>query len=152
MEKKNLSEYHSLHQHQIVTQIWLPLAAGILIFLGLAVLAVISTSANGGEEVKFASISLIILLLPALVVALFLIVLFAILIFGVYKLTSILPRYSLLARGYVFLASDYIQLWAARAMQPILAIRAWMAAAAKFLFYLSKPKQLINPGDSHELK
>jgi hypothetical protein len=151
MEKKNLSEYHSLHQQQTLTQIWLPLTVGILIFLGLAIVVVMSTSSNGGEEVKLASISLIILILPALIAAFCLVTLLGILIFGLYKLTSVFPRYSLMVRGYVFLASDYVQLWANRAMQPILAIRARMAAAAKFLSYLSQPKQIIKPGDPHEL-
>jgi len=127
----------SEHQKQTLWQVWIPLIAGILIILVLAFL-VASTGLNGGEEGgRLAGISLILFTIPTLVFSFFVIVVFALLIFGIYKLTVVLPIYSFKAFTYIVLASEFIRLWADRITQPVIITREGIASLNRFLDIIS---------------
>ena len=82
---KNL-ETHEKHRKEVVWQIFLPLAVGVLLMLILMAVS-ISSAVN---QSRLADISLMWIILPNLFVALFVIVLLAVMIYGIMKLTSVL--------------------------------------------------------------
>lgn len=86
---KNL-ETHEKHRKEVVWQIFLPLAVGVLLMLILMAVS-ISSAVN---QSRLADISLMWIILPNLFVALFVIVLLAVMIYGIMKLTSVLPTYT----------------------------------------------------------
>jgi hypothetical protein len=134
---------HSAHQKQTLWQVWIPLIAGTLVVLLMAVLAVMTGMSGGGEEGgRLAGISLVIITIPSLIVCFFIIVILSLLIFGIYKLTVLLPVYSLKTLMYVVLASEYIHLWADRIVQPVVITREGLASLNRFLDVISlKPKK-----------
>jgi hypothetical protein len=142
MENIKSSTNQTGHQKQILWQVWIPLIAGILIVMVLAVLVVLTGVGGGEENGRLAGISLILMLIPTLVVCLLITIILGLLIFGVYKLTVILPVYSFKAFMYVVLASDYIKIWADRIVQPILIIREGFASLYRILDMFSiQPKK-----------
>jgi hypothetical protein len=86
---KNL-ETHEKHRKEVVWQIFLPLAVGVLLMLILMAVS-ISSAVN---QSRLADISLMWIILPNLFVALFVIVLLVVMIYGIMKLTSVLPTYT----------------------------------------------------------
>jgi hypothetical protein len=133
MEHSKSPVNQSVHQKQILWQVWIPLSLGILMILALAVLAVMTDIGNGVEGGRLAGVSLIFLIIPSLIVCFFVILLLSLLIFGVYKLTEILPVYSFKALMYVIIASDFIRLWSDRVAQPVLVIHEGLAGLYQIL-------------------
>ena len=137
MDNIKLPIDQSAHQKQIFWQVWVPLILGILVVVFLAFLAAQTGLAAGDEGGRFAGVSLILLLTPTLVFCLLIIAALILLIFGIYKLTAILPLYNFKALTYVVLASDFIRLWADRIAQPVLVLRQWLASLYRFLDLIS---------------
>jgi heme/copper-type cytochrome/quinol oxidase subunit 2 len=72
---------HEAHSHQVLWQITIPIVLGSLVVLALAVLAGISGPA---EASLWADISLIFLIIPAMLISVVFLFLFAALIYGLY--------------------------------------------------------------------
>jgi len=142
MENSKSILNQSNHQKQTLWQVWVPLLVGILLIVGLAILAVTTSMGSGDEGGRLAGISLIFLLIPSLVFCIFLLALLALLIFGIYKLTEVLPVYSFKAWGYVVIASDFIKVWSDRIAQPVIISQEWIASLSRFLDMFSlNPKK-----------
>ena len=137
MEKTNSPLNQSTHQAQTFWQVWVPLILGILIVIFMAVLTAMTGTANGEEGGRLAGVSLIILLTPTLFFCLIILSLLCLVIYGIFRLTSIVPFYSFKLLTYVVLASDFIRLWSDRIAQPVLIIREGLASFYRFLDVLS---------------
>jgi hypothetical protein len=120
------------HRKQVLWQIIAPLGGAVLIFLLLAILVVISGPGYAPAN-QWASVSLITLILPCLVVGLVLLVMVSLLAFAAFWLTQKLPGFSAQVRGYLFLAVGYIHQAADIAVRPVLIINTWLAGIEKFL-------------------
>jgi hypothetical protein len=138
MENKRFSN-QTQHEKQVLLQIWLPLILGITLVLLLCVMAVVSTSANSLDSVKLASISLILIILPALLAAFLFIALLAVFVFGLYKLTSVIPYYSLKVQSFFELISNYVTIATNRVTQPVINTNSRFTGLRQFFIRFVKP-------------
>lgn len=137
MEKNNPIYQNSKHKTQIIWQIWFPLILGVLMIIALATLAVLSSNTNAMEGQKLASISLIVLIIPFLIFSIILIAFLAAFNFGIFKLTQIIPIYSMKVQFYAAFASDYVRLWSDRVANPVVFIQSWLASFSQAFNSLS---------------
>ena len=139
MDDNKFSLNQSAHKEQTLLQVWLPLGLGTIIILGFAVLTVTTSTGNGIEGGRLAGISLIFLIIPSLVICFFIFILLSLLIFGIYKITEIIPIYSFKAQTYIVLVSDFILLWSNRIAQPVFYIKEGLAGLHR-LVDMTSPK------------
>jgi hypothetical protein len=112
------------HQRQAVWQIWVPLGIGAVIILGLVVLAGVGASLGSPELVRWTNISLLFLIMPAALVALGFVFVFAGIIFLMARLLHFLPSYTQLGQAYAHSISVLVRAWSDRAASPFLGIRS----------------------------
>ena len=124
--KKNL-ETHQKHQKEVIWQIFLPLAIGVLLILILMAVSV-SSAVN---QSRLADISLMWIILPNLFVALFVIVLLAVMIYGIMKLTSVLPTYTYKLQVFFNLVKTQIQKMDDRMVEPVIKGKSASASLKK---------------------
>jgi hypothetical protein len=117
-------ETHKAHSRQVLWQVTVPLAIGVILALVFAVLA---TMAGPAEASLWADISLIFILIPLMVVALLFIALFAAMGYGVYRLLQILPLYARRAQVFVFKLGQRVRTGSDLAVEPILRIHSFRA-------------------------
>ncbi|MCE1255421.1 MAG: hypothetical protein LWX83_17970 [Anaerolineae bacterium] len=137
MENKR-DQIQNQHEKQVLLQIWLPLIVGALLVLLLCTLAVLSTSNNVLDGEKFASISLILLFIPAFLAAFLFLALLLALIFGLYKLTLVTPRYSLKVQLFFEMISNYTLVWANKITQPMVNINSRLNGIKQVFTHFSK--------------
>jgi hypothetical protein len=116
---------HKAHGRQVLWQITLPLALGVVAVLVLAVLAGLASEAEAG---LWADISIIFLLIPTMFVALLFLLLVAGIIYALLRLLQILPRYALIAQNFVYKVEHRARSGANLAAEPILRYHSFVAA------------------------
>ena len=114
------------HKKQTLWQIWVPLIAGILIALFLAILTVILTSrdVSGEFNTKWASISAIYLSLPALFIAFIFLAILVGLIYLFSKLHRIVPEYMQKALAILFRVRDAIHSSSNTITKPVITVKS----------------------------
>jgi hypothetical protein len=112
-----------LHRRQTVWQIWAPLWVFILIILGMAAGVIFSAAGASPEVGRWASMSLIMLITPTLLVALIFLVVAAGLVYLMARALHALPVYTQLGQAYAHLFSVMVRVWADRAASPVITIR-----------------------------
>jgi hypothetical protein len=117
------------HRKQVFWQIIFPICLTFLFFLIIGIVLAVPNSGNAVQNAKFANISTILLLLPSLVVLAFSLVILSLIIFGVYKLFTIVPVYSQKVLNFFNIISDFVKLWSDRLINPMIFIRSWLAQA-----------------------
>jgi len=115
---------HKAHGRQVLWQITLPIALGMVVVLVLAVLAGMASEANAS---LWADISVIFLLIPTMLVALLFLLLFAGLIYALVRILQILPRYALIAQNFVYKVEGRARSGANLAAEPILRYHSFVA-------------------------
>jgi len=138
MEKGKKEFTSPLHRQQIFWQVWVPLIGGIFIVLILSILFFASSSSNVVETGRFADISIILITIPFLIVFLFFLTFFALLIFGIYKLTVVIPQLSFKLYMYVVIACDFVRLWSDRIVAPLITTRSWLSKIGR-IFSIFNP-------------
>lgn len=113
------------HGRQVLWQITLPLVLGVVIVL---VLAVLTARASEADASLWADISVIFLLIPSMVVALLFLFLVAGLIFALFRLLQLLPRYAFIAQNFVYKVENRARSGADLAVEPILRYQSFVAA------------------------
>lgn len=118
------------HQHQRTWQILVPLFGMSALIIAAAVLAV-----RGGtsQTRAWADISIIWMLAPLLIFALLLAAILAFMIYGFYRLISVLPRYTLRAQDLAFRLDSGARRIADGIARPFIWIRQVGAALGSFL-------------------
>ena len=127
MEKGNLTMDLKEHKNQVWRLIWLPFIFGVLLTLFLAVFIIVTSSGNEIESGRIAGFSLIIVIFPALFISAAVIIVLGLFIFGLYKLTVIIPVYSFKLLMVLGLVYDFVRLWSDRLISPVIVVKSWGA-------------------------
>ena len=134
-----ISESLRRHQKQRFWQILVPVGVGvvaILVILALVIQSALGTQA-GGPVSQWADASMIWLILPALLFALVLVLIFGSLAYLLARLLKILPNYTYLAQQYVELAAMYIKIGANKVAAPFISVKSAGATVSAFFKALS---------------
>ena len=115
---------HEAHSHQVLWQITIPIILGSLVVLALAVLAGISGPA---EASLWADISLIFLIIPAMLISVVFLFLFAALIYGLFKLLKIIPPYARQAQDIVYKVEQRVKSGSDLVAEPVIRTQAFLA-------------------------
>ena len=122
---------HAAHRRDVLRQITLPLVIGSLLLVAGMALVIIAAAGANGEVRRWADLSLIWLILPALIFSLLILGLLFGLTYLVSKLLGILPGYARLVQdGYTGLTGKVMHLSDALVL-PVLKLKGWSAAARK---------------------
>jgi len=109
-----------------------------MIIIAGIVLIIIFGLKNTVSLTQLSDTALIWLIAPGLFFALITVVILGGLIYGIAKLTGILPRYTGMAQYYVGLVPVQIKKWSDKAVSPILAVESTGARFRKFWSALTR--------------
>jgi len=109
-----------------------------MIIIAGIVLIIIFGLKNTVSLTQLSDTALIWLIAPGLFFALITVVILGGLIYGIAKLTGILPRYTGMAQYYVGLVPVQIKKWSDKAVSPILAVESTSARFRKFWSALTR--------------
>ncbi len=122
---------HAAHRREMLLQVTMPLVIAILILLA-GVFGVIYSATQGPDDIsRWADISLVWLLAPALIGA---VTLFAVLVavtYGLAKLLGVFPGYARLVQDYFLLAQVRARQVSDRLVEPVLKMRSRQAGAQR---------------------
>lgn len=138
MEKARLpspAEHPSFQKHrrELWTKILVPMLIATLIILAVATLTGIAAFRDNGDVARWAAISTIWIVLPAMGAGLLVLIIFIGLIYGMARLLQLIPPYSGYAQRIVWRIEGYVKRGADMAVQPILFLDE-ITAALKRLF------------------
>jgi hypothetical protein len=126
-----LTDPQKRHKSQSMWQIYLPLVIGIIAFLVVGVLVVISQTGGNPEVERWAAIAAIWLILPMLGVGLLALFVQAVMIFLVSRINTHLPDYGRLARFYLYRVTVAIQRLADKIVTPDIKLESNIAGWVK---------------------
>lgn len=124
MDDKNRLYFKEQHKKDVIWQIWFPVGFGALAMLALGLLAIFSLQTGADASARWGHVATIWLMLPGFIVGMIMFVVLAALIFGVTKLTAILPDYSAIAQMYSRILSDKVKNLADRSARPIIQLES----------------------------
>ncbi len=130
---------YRLHRKQRNVQIILPVVLSGLILIGMVVLISVATFKSGGDVGRWAAISTIWIIIPALIAGL---IVFAILVGLIYlmaKALGALPRYTGMLQDYVDIARAYIIRGADMIVRPVIALDGFIERVKAFFERISTP-------------
>ena len=113
------------HHHEMIWQVFLPIAVGAVLVLLLMILTI---SGTNYWVSKGADTALIWLISPQLVVSLIVIAINAAFIYGLFRLLKVLPGYSRLILNYFLAVGVYVSQFSEKAVEPILRTRSISAS------------------------
>lgn len=128
------------HKRQATWQILLPLVLTAVILLAVGILAGISAFKEPALGTRWAGISMIMLIIPALLGGGLFVLLIAVLIYGLAKLYQVVPIYSLIARSYVFKTAFFVHQWSDRIVRPFFLPKIIQAGLHSFFSSLKNPR------------
>lgn len=129
---------HATHQREVFWQITLPLVLGVLVILALAGLTIAAGIGLSDATSTWASISLIWLILPGLIIVLVLIVFLSSVIYGIIRLAQVLPVYARQVQDFFYLVQIKIRQGADRVVQPVIKVSEWWEGL-QVVFKKTKP-------------
>jgi hypothetical protein len=128
--------YQKQHRKEVFWQIWLPIGIGAVALLSLGVMAGLSLQVGTESAARWGNIATMWLILPVFAVGLLSLFLLSGLIFGVFKLTQILPNYSEIVQMYAQRIFRIIKSTANKSVQPIMSLRSNNAALRRLFIGL----------------
>ena len=117
----------ALHRRQMLLQVWLPLAASIIVFLALAILTIVGAAQGSPAVEKWGNLSAIYILLPVLFVGLLILALVGGAVYGMRKLLGKMPYWMMVAQAQVANLSALIRKGADAAASPVFAVHMFTA-------------------------
>ncbi|CAG0973905.1 hypothetical protein ANAEL_01334 [Anaerolineales bacterium] len=123
---------HQLHRRQRNVQIILPVALSGLILIGMIVLISFATFKSDGDVSRWAAISTIWIIIPALIAG---VIVFAVLVGLIYLMArglGVLPHYTGMAQDYVNIARGYIIRGADMVVKPVIVLEGFIERAKAF--------------------
>jgi hypothetical protein len=123
---KRNPETHQQHRRQMFWQVILPLAMGAILLVGTCVLPV-AVVAQGGEVRKWADISLIWIILPAMFFSLIPLGLLAGSVYGLVQLFRVLPGWMFRLQGVFEKVRRIVDQYADKAVEPVLQVQSLKA-------------------------
>lgn len=113
-------------------QVTFPIVLGSIAILGLVVWAAIG-AAGGADVSRFADISVVILIIPAMLFSLLPLALLAGVIYGLFRLLHILPKGMRRVRAFLGRVHDGVVTFSAKTVEPILRVKsAWVGLKSVF--------------------
>ncbi|WKZ37505.1 MAG: hypothetical protein QY332_06110 [Anaerolineales bacterium] len=127
-------EHYSYLQHrkQRNVQIILPVILSALLFIGMIVLISLATFKQNGDVGRWAAISTIWIIIPALIAGLIFLAVLAGLVYLMARALGALPHYTNIAQAYVYKARGYIVRGADLSVKPILVLNGWLETIKAF--------------------
>ena len=117
---------HAEHRRDTIRQIYLPLIIGIVLVLVVVAAIIIFATYSISNLNRWASVSIIWMILPTMIIALILLVVVLGLLFGITRLLGILPGYSKIVQSYFSQAEGVVSNITDKAVEPFLRLRsAW---------------------------
>ena len=140
LEKFSLPPSKSIKRHkkERFWQIFLPVGLISLIIIAGIVLIIIFGLKSTLSLSQLSDTALIWLIAPGLFFALITVVILGGLIYGIAKLTGILPRYTGRVQYYVGLVTVMVKKWSDKVVSPILAVESTTARFRKFWSVLAR--------------
>ena len=134
-------EHYSYLQHrkQRSTQIILPVIISVILMIALIVLISIVTFNSNGDVGRWAAISTIWIIIPAIFAGLIVLAILVGLIYLMARALSALPTYTGLAQDYVHIAKAYIIRGADMVAKPVLAIDGFIENIKAFFERITTP-------------
>jgi len=131
VRQENKHESLDKHQRQSTWQILVPLLLVCVLVLVAAVIIAVNAGHGSGDVSQWADTSFIIMLLPAMLIALFPLVLFVGLIYLVAQLLKKLPVYSFPTQQFFKRVKNLVSIWADRIVKPIIVLQEILAGISK---------------------
>lgn len=126
-----------MHRKQAFWQIAVPLIIGCLIVVGLGVWVTLSSSIDNHTGVKWASITLILVIILYSLLSLLGLVLLIAAIYGVAKLSHYTPIYSQLAQTYIYRIATLIIEYADHSVKPVYYIQSGISGLKAFFNWIA---------------
>lgn len=120
---------HAIHRREVFWQITFPLIIALLLIMGLVGVVIFAGFQGLGEVSRWADVSLIWLLLPALVVVLVMLLMLSGVVYLITRLLAILPGYARLAQDFFYLVQVRVKSISDKLVEPILKLRSFKAGA-----------------------
>ncbi len=120
-------EIRATYRREVLIQIILPFAVGLIIILALAVLAAIGPA---GNQNQWMSVSLIWLLIPVIGGAFVIFIILAAMVYLVTRLIGVVPRYSLRVQSFTFMIEDKVRQICDTAVKPVEKVSGLAASIA----------------------
>jgi hypothetical protein len=134
-------EHYSYQRHrkQRNVQIILPVVLGALALIGMIVLISFATFNSDGDVSRWAAVSTIWIIIPALLAGLITLAILAGLIYLMARALNALPHYTGIAQDYVDIAQNYIIRGADMVVKPAIAIEGFIERVKAFFERISIP-------------
>jgi len=130
---------YQLHRKQRNLQIILPVIISALALVGMTVLISFATFKSGGDVGRWAAVSTIWIIIPALIAGLVVLAILVGLIYLMARALGALPHYTGMAQDYVSIARGYIMRGADMAVKPIIALEGLIERVKSFFERISTP-------------
>lgn len=127
------------HRKQVVRQIILPVVIAAVLMVALIVLISLVTFNSNGDVGRWAAISTIWIIIPAILAGLILLAILVGLIYLMARALSALPTYTGIAQDYVYKAKAYIIRGADMAAKPVIAIDGFVEKIKAFFERITTP-------------
>jgi lipopolysaccharide export LptBFGC system permease protein LptF len=115
------------HHQEVLWQITLPLCVGAALVLAAAVGVVIAGASGAGDIGRWASVSLIGLILPAMFFTFIFLVVIAALAYGLIRLIGVLPSYTRRIQDFFVLVETRVKKAADASVEPVLRAQGFTA-------------------------
>ncbi|HLF89641.1 MAG TPA: hypothetical protein VI451_11880 [Anaerolineales bacterium] len=143
ISKRN-PETHEQHRRQMFWQVFFPLGVGVILMLAVCVLPVAAVT-QGGEVRRWADISLIWLILPAMLFSLIPLALLAGSVYGLVRLFQILPGWMFRLQGIFDRIRGIVRQYADKAVEPVIQVQSFTARIQAAI-----PKRKTSPQKTSE--
>jgi uncharacterized membrane protein len=124
---------YNVHRRQFWLQIFLPVILAVLLIIVVAVLTSLSAFSGNGDSTRWAAISTLWLVIPAMIFGLLLLATLAGLIYLLARTLDILPTYSSQAQYYVNRAVSSVKHFSDAATKPVIFLNS-LGASMKAIF------------------
>lgn len=125
MPTERFSEAEQKHRREVLLQITLPMVIFVLLIVAVAVFA--ATGAPGNVS-RWASVSLIWLIIPMIFVAFLFLIILAGLAFGVTRLVAIIPEYAHQVQDAFTKVGELVKQGSDTAVEPFLRVQSFVAS------------------------
>lgn len=122
---------HEAHRKEVFWQITLPLVIGLLLMVAAIIGVIFAATQPESELRRWADVSIIWLILPALLFTLIGMVILAGLVYAVSAVLKILPRYSVIALLYLETAREKVSKISNQIVEPFIKAHSSWAAVSR---------------------
>jgi uncharacterized protein involved in cysteine biosynthesis len=127
LQPERNSKTHAQHRREVFWQITLPLVIGILLFLAALGAIIFSATQPVSELRRWADTSLVWIILPSLLFAFIMLVIFAGLVYGLSRILRAIPSIAYKIQQFIERSGDQIARLADMMAEPVLRVHTFLA-------------------------